>query len=217
MAFWDEDTHQFDPISHPDADKPQRRFNDGGVDPTGRFWAGTMNEADAESRIHSLYRLDTDLSLEQVLDDVTIANGLGWSPDHTIMYFTDTFRHTIFAYDYDLSTGAIKNRRPFIEIPEAEGYPDGLTVDSAGCIWSAIWGGSKVIRFDPQGQRLTEVSLPVAQVTSCAFGGANLNTLYITTAWTGLNWRARLKQRRAGDLFCVQTDTPGLPEPCFKG
>ena len=217
LAFFDEDAGRFDPIANPEGDKSQVRFNDGSVDPAGRFWAGTMNESDIESPVHSLYRLDVDLSLDKVIDDVTIANGLGWSPDHATLYFTDTVRRTIFAYDYDTATGAIKNRRPFIEIPEVEGYPDGMTVDSEGCIWSAIWGGSKVARFDPQGRRIAEIPLPVAHVTSCAFGGKNFDTLYITTAWTGLDAQARRQQPQAGDVFCLQTDTPGLPEPRFKG
>ena len=216
LAYWDEATGQFEVIDSPEADKPERRFNDGAVDPAGRFWAGTMNEADEYNPVHALYRVDADGSVHQVLDDVMLSNGIGWSPDHTIMYFADSGRRQILKFDYDLKTGAIQNRRVFAALTEAEGIPDGLTVDSLGCVWNAIWDGGKVIRYSPDGKRLAEIELPVRRVTSCAFGGEHLNELYITTAHFGLSPAERAQQPKAGDLFRLKTDVIGLVEPHFS-
>lgn len=217
LAFWDEATGQFDVIGDPEADKPLTRFNDGGVDPAGRFWAGTMNESDMEGAYNALYRVDPDLSVHRVVDGVILSNGVGWSPDHTIMYFTDTSLRQILKFDYDLRTSGISNRQVFIEIPEDEGSPDGMTVDSEGCVWSALWDGSKVIRFSPRGERLLEVEVPARRVTSCVFGGERLNELYITTAHFGLSAEQRKQQPLAGDLFRLKTDTTGMVEPLFAG
>jgi sugar lactone lactonase YvrE len=217
FAFWNPITNTFSPIIHPESDKPGNRFNDGAVDPRGRFWAGTMSDSDSGNPHGSLYRLDADLSAHRMVTEVMISNGIAWTSDQKTMYYTDSNRHAIFAYDYDAATGAISNRRTFVTIPEAEGVPDGLTLDSEGYVWSALWGGWKVVRFDPTGKRDREISVPAAQVTSCAFGGAELNELYITTARTGLNEQARREQPFAGDLFRLNTDVTGVEEPLFVG
>jgi len=133
------------------------------------------------------------------------------------MYFTDTVRQVILAFDYDPETGEIANRRAFVQVPEREGHPDGLAVDSEGFVWSAFWDGWKVVRFDPMGKVEREVRLPAARVSCCTFGGANLDELYITTARVGLPEADLRRQPMAGDLFCLRTDVRGQIETKFKG
>ena len=165
----------------------------------------------------SLYRLDADLSIHKMETGVTISNGIGWSPDHKTMYFTDTPKKVIYAYDFDVETGAIEKRRNFVHAPDDPWSPDGLAVDSEGFVWSAQWGGWKIIRYDPKGKKEREVKVNAAHVTACAFGGPDLTDLYITTAWSGLSAEARRDQTQAGDLFLLQTDIKGLPEFKFAG
>ena len=219
FAFWDPKTQALQFLANPEADKPHTRFNDGAVDCGGRFWAGTMcglpeicNDPEG-----SLYRLDPDGSISTMETRIFIANGIGWSPDNKIMYFTDTPRHVIYAYDFDAATGAIANRRPFISTPDEDGVPDGLAVDSEGCIWSARWDGWKITRYDPSGKVEREIQLPVQRPTSCAFGGAHLDELYITSAWTALSDEQKKNQPFAGDLFRVKTNIKGLESPKFAG
>ncbi len=133
------------------------------------------------------------------------------------MYFTDTPRGLIYAYAYDVRSGSISQRRIFVQVPEQDGQPDGLTVDSEGYVWSAHWGGYCVTRYDPNGQIERVVQLPVAQVTSCVFGSPELTDLYITSAWSGLNKAQRAAQPLAGDLFVLRTDITGREEPRFGG
>jgi sugar lactone lactonase YvrE len=133
------------------------------------------------------------------------------------MYFTDTLRQVILAFDYDIATGDIENGRPFIEVPDGEGWPDGMVVDSEGCIWSAHWGGWKVVRYDLQGKPVCETKLPAAHASCPAFGGANLDELYVTTAKQGLSEDDRRAQPLAGGLFRVDPGVKGLEEPAFKG
>ena len=217
FAFWNQQQGlRF--IADPEADKPHTRFNDGAVDCQGRFWAGTMcGEAQACTGEGSLYRLDPDGSITTMETGLTISNGIGWSPDNTRMYLTDSPLKVIYAYDFDAATGTITNRRPFISTPDERGVPDGLTVDSEGYIWSARWGGWKVTRYDPDGKAEREIALPVQCPTSCAFGGPKLDELYITSAWTALNKEKRAKQPQAGDLFRVQTGIKGMEQPSFAG
>jgi len=219
FAFWDPKTQALQFLANPEADKPHTRFNDGAVDSQGRFWAGTMCGLSeiCSAPEGSLYRLDPDGSVSIMETGIFIANGIDWSPDTKIMYFTDSTRHVIYAYDFDPATGAIENRRPFISTPDEIGVPDGLTVDSEGCIWSARWGGWKITRYDPTGKVEREIQLPVQCPTSCAFGGANLDELYITSAWNELTVEQKKNQPYAGDLFRVKTDTKGRVSPKFAG
>ena len=199
------------------ADRPAMRFNDGKVDPRGSFWAGTMNDDNPLQPDGVLFRLDPDRSVRQMGSGYTVSNGIGWSLDHSTMYYTDTLRLVIYAFDYDRATGAIENRRPFIEVPVGDGFPDGMTVDSEGFIWSAHWGGWKVVRYDPQGKPEREITLPAAQVSCPAFGGANLDELYLTTARKGLTEDDLRAHPLAGGLFRVDPGVKGLEEACFKG
>jgi len=218
FAFWNrQDGLQF--IADPEADKPHTRFNDGAVDCQGRFWAGTMCELEpiCPQPEGSLYRLDADLSLHVMETNVGVSNGIGWSPDQRLMYFTDSPLRLISVYDFDAASGAIEHRRPFVHTPAEKGVPDGLTVDSEGCIWSACWGGWKITRYDPDGKVERIVQLPVQYPTSCAFGGASLDELYITSAWTALSAEKRKHQPFAGDLFRLKVGIAGLEEPKFAG
>lgn len=217
FAFWDFQTNQLVPGPDP-IKNPEMRFNDGNVDSQGRFWAASMyfdNEVD--QREGSLYRLDPAGSVHEMATHLAIPNGLGWSPDLKTMYHTDSPRRVIYAYDYDAATGRIENRRNFIYTPGEKSMPDGLTVDSEGCIWSCYWGGWKVIRYDPAGKVEREVYVNAANVTSCAFGGPDLDELFITTAWTGLTNEERRQQSQAGDLFHLKTGVKGIPSHKFAG
>lgn len=213
FAFWSEADRSLQMIADPEADKPEARFNDGAVDPQGRFLAGTMGQG----YTGALYRLDPDGSVHTLETAIGISNGIGWSPDNATMYYTDSLASVIYAYDYDVATGALSNRRDLIRVPEEDGLPDGLTVDSEGYIWSARWGGSKITRHASDGSVDRDIQLPVSQITSCTFGGPNLDELYITTAWTGLTLEQREAQPMAGDLFRLKTDVRGQDEPRFAG
>jgi sugar lactone lactonase YvrE len=214
FAFWDETTRaasaQF--IVDPEAHKPQTRFNDGKVDCHGRFWAGTLGDR----YNNALYRFDPDGSIHIMEDGIGMSNGIGWSPDNQTMYFTDTLRYTIYAYDYDAVAGTIANRRVFVH-DDSAGLPDGLTVDSEGFIWSAWWGGWRITRYDPEGKLERQVAMPVECPTSCTFGGANLDELYITSACAALGQAGKHKQPLAGDLFRLRTAVTGLPAFQFAG
>ncbi len=197
-----------------DGAAPRCPFNDGKVDRMGRFWAGTMDNAG----IHptgSLYRLDHDLSLHRLATGFICSNGLGWSPDNKTMYFTDSMVRTIWAYEFDVNTGQLGARRTFAQLAEIDGLPDGLTVDSEGFVWSAVWDGWRVIRFAPDGSVDHEVRMPVQRPTSCAFGGPDHKTLYITSACDDLPWSAIKDGPLAGGLFTIQTHVAGLPERKF--
>ena len=148
---------------------------------------------------------------------ITISNGLGWSPNGKTLYHADTRRQIVFAYDYALDSGAIRNKRIFCQFQPAEGFPDGLTVDGEGGVWCALWGGWRVVRIAPDGRIVDEVRLPTAQPSCCAFGGEQLDTLYITTAFEGMHQEDRRKQPLAGDLFVARPGIQGQQEPEFAG
>lgn len=213
LAIWDFSTGEYHLTHQPEKDRENARFNDGKVGPGGRLWAGTLGEDDSSC----LYRLDLDGSLKVMETGVKISNGLDWSPDRQVMYYTDSPRRLIYKYDYDLLSGSIGNRRVFVEVPEGEGFPDGLCVDSEGCIWSAHWDGWRVTRYSPAGKIERVIYLPVQRPTSCAFGGKDLNQLFITSAWTGLNEVDRREQPLAGDLFKVGTIIKGQKVNFFEG
>ena len=164
-----------------------------------------------------MYRLDADHRLTKVLTDVTISNGLGWSPDQRTMYYIDSPTYRIDAFDYDVTSGAVSNRRRLVEIPRAWGLPDGMTVDEEGFLWVAFWGGSAVRRLAPDGRVDATVRFPVTQVTSCAFGGPDLSELFVTSARSGLTDAALSEQPLAGGLFRVRPGVRGLPSPPFAG
>ncbi|MEJ2412386.1 MAG: SMP-30/gluconolactonase/LRE family protein [Anaerolineales bacterium] len=213
LGFWDPDQKKLEIVQDPEADRENARFNDGRVDRKGRFWAGTLGE-DQHS---SLYRLDPDGSLQVMESGISISNGIGWSPDNSLMYFTDSPSGVIYVYDFDLEKGSISNPREFVRVPAEAGVPDGLTVDGEGYVWSAHWDGWRVSRYDPDGLVERVIYLPVQRPTSCAFGGSNLDKLFITSAWTGLSESERREQPLAGDLFVYPAEIQGQKESYFKG
>lgn len=193
------------------ADRPMR-MNDGKCDPQGRFWAGTMT-FDFEPGA-ALHRLDPDGSVRTVVPDVKLSNGLGWSPDGTTMFYIDTMEHGVDAFDFDPATGDISNRRRVIEIDESLGLPDGMCVDAEGYIWVAMFNGSAVRRWAPDGTPDAVIELPVAQVTCPAFGGADLGDLYVTTAAEGI---APDPTPGAGGLYRIRPGVAGLPTNAYAG
>lgn len=188
------------------------RFNDVAADPRGRVFAGAMPvdkpEGGGWERKGNLYRIDSDRGYRIVDDGFGCANGMGWSLDHTLMYFTDSHVRTIYVYDYDIETGHIENRRTFATTPD-DRVPDGMTVDSEGCVWSAEWGGYGVTRYDPDGQTMLHLDLPAKQTTSVMFGGPELDELYITSAAANDDGKPG---EHPGALFRVRPGARGLPE-----
>jgi sugar lactone lactonase YvrE len=195
--------------------RPGLRFNDGKCDPAGRFWAGTM-AYDQAAGAAALYRLDAEGRPTRVIDGVTISNGLDWSIDGTAMYYVDSPLHRIDVFDFEPATGEIANRRIAIQIPRETGTPDGLTIDADGGIWVALWGGGAVHRY-LDGRLDQVIKLPVSKPTSCAFGGAELDELYVTSASEGLSDKDRRAQPLAGALFRIRTGIRGLPARAYLG
>ncbi len=198
-------------------DQPQNRLNDGKCDRQGRFWCGTMNQVDPKKATGNLYRFDSRRAVTRMQGEVKLTNGMGWSPDNRLMYFTETMRYTIFVYDFKKETGELSNRRPFIQLaPFPIGGPDGLTVDEEGYLWSAHYGEGRIVRYDPEGKVDRWVELPVPHVTSCMFGGEELETLYITTAQEHLTPQQLQRYPLSGSLFAIEPGMRGLPEGHYK-
>jgi sugar lactone lactonase YvrE len=216
LGFLDLETGEVTRIGNPENHLPQNRFNDGKVDRSGRVWAGTMNENGPEPT-GSLYRLDPSGSIKRMATGFICANGLGWSPDNRTMYFTDSMIRTIWTYEFDPATGGLGERRVFATLAANEGLPDGLTVDSEGFVWSAVWDGWRVLRYAPDGTIERTIRMPVQRPSSCMFGGPDLKTLYITSACVELGWNALKNGPLAGSLFALSTDVAGLPEVPFGG
>lgn len=204
-------------VVNPLTDDPQLRFNDGKVDPRGRFWAGTYHMQRQPHRA-ALFCLEPDWTLRLVLDGLTNSNGLGWSPDGTVFYHIDTPTLEVSAYDFEKETGRISNRRCVVRFAEGMGRPDGMAVDVQGRLWIAHFDGGCVSCWDPRtGKREDVIDLPCARVTSCTFGGPDLDQLFITTASKGLSVEQRRKQPWAGSLFCARPGVRGLPPSFFLG
>lgn len=186
------------------------RMNDGGCDPDGRFYCGSMSGRTGEA---ALYRLDTDGTVRSVLAGVTVSNGLAWGPDGASAYYVDSQTQRVDAFDYDPVAG-LTGRREVVRIPELLGTPDGLTVDADGYVWVALWGGGVVRRYAPDGRLDGAVEVPVSQVSSCAFGGSDLTDLYITTSRQDLPADA---EPDAGSVYRYRTGVTGLPVLPFAG
>ena len=207
---------RFEMVVPVEADIAGNRMNDGKCDPQGRFWAGTTRMTH-DAPIGVLFRLDADLSVHPMVDELWVSNGLDWTSDNSRMYFIDSFAGSVDVFDYDAATGAIANRRPLIDVPESWGTPDGMTLDAEGYLWVAFWGGSRVRRFDPEGRLDRQITLPVTQVTSCAFGGPDLCDLYITSGARGLDAAALEREPHAGGLFRARPGIQGRPAHEFAG
>jgi xylono-1,5-lactonase len=202
-------------LFNPDEDLPSNRFNDGKVDRSGRFWAGTMDDSEREAS-GSLYRFDADLSCATVDRGYKVTNGPAFSPDGARMYHNDSARQVTYLFDLD-EAGVATNRRTFLQFAEGDGYPDGMTVDAEGCLWIAFWDGWAVRRFSPEGELLRAIEMPVARPTSCAFGGPNLDRLYVSSASIGLDETALAMQPNAGGLLMVTPGVQGIADIPFGG
>lgn len=213
LAFWQAESG-ITLLHNPLAARPAARLNDGAVDHQGRFWVGAMQTGSTEN---CLYRFDAALHTDVMDCGFIVSNGIGWSPDGHTMYFTDSYQHAIFAYDFDPESGNIADRRTWVSTGDEPGVPDGLTVDAQGGVWSAFCRGGKVIRYTPTGKKDLEITLPVSCPTSLTFGGELLNELYITSSWGLLQPDERLSQPMAGDLLRLQTEFTGIPETGYAG
>ncbi len=204
-------------IEDPESHLSGNRFNDGKCDPGGRFWAGTMSYDQTEGA-GSLYCLNSDLSIDLKLEGVTISNGLAWNREKNKFYYIDTPTGNIYSFDFDLSSGKISNRSLIRHIDQNEGYPDGMTIDTDDNLWISLYGGGKVIRIDPaNGNTNFEVLLPVPKVTSCTFGGNNLNELYITTCRENMSDEEIRQFPLSGSLFKADVPFNGLKAYRFGG
>ena len=211
---FDFETERLESIVKPEGDRDNTRFNDGACDRAGRFFAGTMTYEETIPE-GNLYRLDPDHQLSHMRSGIKVSNGLGWSPDNQVMYYADSPTQCIFAFDYDIDSGRMTNERIFCKIEQ--GYPDGLTVDAEGYVWLAVWDGWRIVRYAPDGSIDKTIEMPIQRPTSCMFGGPNLNQLYITSAIKNLPVAELEKQPEAGNIFVIEVDVPGLPEPLFMG
>jgi sugar lactone lactonase YvrE len=202
---------KFDSIVKPELERKGNRFNDGKPDKSGRFWAGSMDDAEKQPT-GGLYRLGSDLSCKRMVDGIICSNSLCWSADDKTMYYADSNTRSVWAFDYDAASGEIANRRVFIRLGDEAGFPDGATVDAEDFIWVAYWQGWNVTRFDPKGKIERVVKLPVEKPTCPAFGGPNLDICYVTSAWIG-----GPRQEHSGSIFAFQPGVKGLAEARFKG
>ena len=217
--FFDPVSGSFTPLADPEADQPLTRFNDGKTDRQGRFWSGSMFEAEgaAPQAIGALYRMDTDLTVHRVISGVTCCNGLAWSPDSRTMYFADSHTPIVRAYDFDAASGTVENERVFIDMSDIAGCADGATVDEEGCYWVTVPFRWRVDRYDPEGKLMQSIRMPTDLPTCCEFGGPDLDILYVTTAVLRRPADQLAGQSHAGGLFALDVGVRGLTLPAFRG
>ena len=225
IDFFDPRTGRATFFVAPEKDKPRNRSNDGKCDRQGRFWYGTMmnnfdrdmSELPITANTGGLYRIDPDGAIHTFERNLGIANTFAWSPDDRKMYFADTL-DAIYAYDFDSASGNISNRRTFARTDAKQyGVPDGSTIDAQGFLWNARWDGGCIIRWSPDGTIDKVVKMPCRRVTSCIFGGADLDVLYVTTVRYGLSAAELAEQPLAGGIFAIDTGVKGLPDGQFAG
>jgi sugar lactone lactonase YvrE len=200
---------------HPEPERSQNRTNDGHADARGRFWFGTMRDG-GEERTGALYRLDSDWSCTRVLDGLGIPNTLLCTPDCATLYFADSKDTVLYKFSVDRA-GNLSERRVFARGDESAGTPDGSALDEHGFLWNAQWGGSRIVRYAPDGSIDRIVALPVRQPTSCAFGGRALSTLFVTSARQGLDGEQLSRAPLSGNLFAFAPGVRGQPMPIFGG
>jgi sugar lactone lactonase YvrE len=211
LQHFDPDSGRFTPLAQVEADRAGNRLNDGVVDPQGRLWFGTMDNSE-KAKSGAFYCFEGEKVRPAGIADICITNGPAVSPNGRILYWVDTLKGTISASDIR-DDGSLSEARPFARIDPKEGYPDGPTVDSEGCVWIGLYAGWEARRYSPAGDLLSSVRFPVANVTKLAFGGDDLRTVYATTARQFLKPEELAKQPQAGDLFSFHTDVPGVPCP----
>ncbi|MES2136280.1 MAG: SMP-30/gluconolactonase/LRE family protein [Pseudomonadota bacterium] len=215
VAEIDLDSGRLEIILTPEAHLPDNRFNDGKLDRSGRFWAGTMDDREQQAS-GSLYRITPSLDVTLVDQGYKVTNGPAFSPDGSRMYHNDSALQVTYVFDLD-AEGDAHNRRTFLKFGEGDGHPDGMTVDREGCLWIAFWDGGCVRRFSPKGVLLQTIATPVSRPTSCAFGGPDLDRLYISSASIGLDESALSLQPNAGGLFMVTPGVQGMADVPFAG
>ena len=212
ILFFDEADALFGKvIAHPEQSNTHVRYNDGKCDAAGRFYIGSMAyDYNKYRKAGSLYRIDRDLTVTKLVDNIGISNGLAWDYSLNKMYYNDSLRLTTYSFDYNPDDGDIKNKRVMMKF-SGEGAPDGMSIDREGNLWIAMWGANQVIHVDPRKQKILQrISIPASQVSSCCFGGNDLQTLFITTARTDLN-KAELKEEpTAGSIYSFKTKTQGF-------
>ncbi len=210
FARLDIETMQIQRIGHPEPDRPHNRLNDAKVDRAGRIWAGTMDDREVEV-LGALYRLDPGLTWSRHDEGYGVTNGPTFSPDGTTVYHTDSLQRTVFAFDLT-DEGALTNKRLLLRFEDTWGYPDGMCTDADGGIWIAHWGGGRVSRFTADGRLDRSIALPASQITSCAFGGAGLDRMFVTSAAVRME-----NEPLAGALFEVESGTRGFAPALFAG
>ena len=216
FALVDRVTGAIEVLSDPEAHLPENRFNDGKCDLAGWFIAGCMHDPEM-SPSGAVYSLQDDGKVNLLFVGYVICNGPAFSPDGRILYFCDSAERDILAFNYDPETGNIGASRVFARLSPQQGFPDGITVDSEGCLWCAHWGGWRVTRSRPDGSEDLVIAMPVPQPTSCVFGGHDLDRLYVTSARTGLDEKELKMAPLSGALFCIPVDTKGLPASRYNG
>lgn len=210
LVRYDWETGEIEELCAVEEDLTLNRFNDGKVDPKGRIWIGTLSTLFTEGA-GSLYRIGSDLKPAVQLKNLTISNGMAWTTDQQTFYFIDTPTKKIQEFAFDPASGEIKFRRIAVEIPEGLGFPDGMCIDQEGMLWVAHYAGSGVYRWNPKtGELLDKIELPVPHVTSCCFGGENLDVMLITTAQENLSEDDLKKYPQSGNLFLVKLEVGGL-------
>jgi len=216
FAFYETETRRMQPIADPESGRTNCRFNDGKCDPGGRFWAGTLSR-ELRKGAGSLYCLNTDLSIDIKQRNLTIPNGMAWDTDTGNFYFIDSPEQRIVSFAYDMVSGSLGERSTVWEI-EGDALPDGMTIDSEGKLWVALYNGSRVVRVDPAtGESAGEIVLPVPRVTSCTFGGTGLDELYITTAREHMSEEELERYPLSGSLFRAELPVGGNPAVRFAG
>jgi len=215
--IWDRKTNRCRFLGNPVADRPHLQFCDCAVDPRGHLLAGTYNSDKFDAPDGAYYRLDADGSFHEIERGIVFTNGIAFSLDGKTMYGAEMFARRLLAWDYDPERGTVSGRRVLAELEPDAGYPDGVIVDAEGFLWVGHWAGWRVSRYSPQGKVDRVIKLPVPTATCLAFGGEELNELYITTAYKGLTDEQRKAAPLSGDLFRVKLDVKGVPEPHFRG
>ncbi|PKG22296.1 SMP-30/gluconolactonase/LRE family protein [Niallia nealsonii] len=210
LFYLQEQTEELQLITEIERNLPDNRTNDGKCDAYGRFWIGTMNKKE-EKEQGALYCLDTNGEFTKKLDNISTSNGLAWDKNNNYMYYIDTPTQKVLRYEFALDTAILGKAVEVVDFSDEEGFPDGMTIDQEGMLWIAHWGGSKVSRWNPNtNKKLEDIELPVLNVTSCTFGGGNLQELYITTARTGMSEEQLEKYPLSGGLFKATTKVAGM-------
>jgi L-arabinonolactonase len=217
FALFDPATGAVEKVADIEAHLSTTRLNDGRVDPAGRFVCGGMDESKPQQPISAVYALEADGTDRRIIEGVTCSNSICWSPDGATLYFTDMPTRRIDAFDYDVASGTAANRRLFVDLSREPGFADGSTVDAEGYLWNAQWGGRKVVRYAPNGKVDREIELPIDNPTCLAFGGPDLDILFITSAWFGVDEAARAGQIHAGSIFALRPGVRGRLENRYAG